>query len=82
MKEPAKPSNDWICLQCPGKPSFEHPAMMEHLKNVHQIDTKNTKGSRALLAHIDGSDFFTYTWEWTIRDLKFVQNIVCPRNRG
>lgn len=71
----------WTCLACKENPDFEHKAMMTHIKDVHGIDPKNTKASRRMLMHIDGSDFYSSQYEWEINGLKFQQS-TCNKRTG
>lgn len=81
-REPVKASNVWKCLACDKQPEFEHKQMMEHLRSAHQIDTKNTKGNRSMLMHMDGADWFSCQWEWEINGMKFIQKTVSPRGKS
>ena len=63
----------WCCPNCSKEPDFTHEAMMTHLKEAHGIDAKTTQGTKRMLMHIDGSDFYESQSEWTIAGLKFYQ---------
>ncbi len=71
----------WTCPQCEGNPEFDHPQMMKHLAEVHQIDPKTTKGTKRMMMHVDGSDFYASQYEWTIGEKIFVQN-ACHKRTG
>lgn len=70
----------WICPNCKDDPEFEHDAMMEHLKTVHNIDTK-TKGTKRVLMHLDGDTWFSWDYEWEINGLKFNQHTCQKRSK-
>ena len=81
MKPERKYGSFWVCPNCPGNPEFEHQAMMVHLKETHGIDVKTTKGTRRMLMHVDGSDFYSSAYEWEIKGLKFL-NSTCHKRTG
>ena len=62
----------WKCMSCEGEPEFERPEAMRHMQEVHGIDTKTAKGSRKMLMHLDGRDWFQSNYEITINGLVFV----------
>lgn len=66
-------SISWKCLVCKGEPEFSHEAMMEHLRQVHEIDPKTTKAKRSGLMHLDGQDFYQNTFEYEINGMKFLK---------
>ena len=66
--------NIWKCLACEGEPEFEHPAMMKHLQEVHNIDTKTTKASKKMLRHMDAKDWFQSDYEFEVNGLKFINS--------
>lgn len=79
MSKKAKKKDDsfygtlWTCCQCKDLDSMEPEKMFAHMKEVHGIDTKTTKGTRSMLMHLDGDTWFSSTYEWTVGDLKFTQ---------
>ena len=81
-REPVKPVNEWTCLVCKGEPKFTHKAMMTHIQTVHQIDIKNEKASRTMIEHMDAEDWFSSTYEWELKGLKFSQHTVELRDKS
>lgn len=69
----------WTCPNCEGSPEFEHKDMMTHFTEAHQIDPAKTKGKKSMLMHMDGSNWFSSSYEWTIGELKFNQSITTKR---
>ena len=70
----------WICQGCQGNPEFEHAEMMAHLQEVHGIDPKTTKGTKTMMTHMDGTDWFASQHEWDIAGLKCLQTTTCKRS--
>jgi hypothetical protein len=66
----------FICSNCNLELSDGKQAA-EHLKVVHGI--KNTQGTRTMILHIDGSNFYESQYEWIIGDVKLVE--VCHNER-
>ena len=64
-------SRTWKCLECPGEPEFEHPEMMQHMREVHGFEPKTSMGTRQLVMCLDGSGFYHHTYEIVINDLRF-----------
>lgn len=52
---------------------------IEHLEKVHKIT--DTKGTRSMMMHLDGKDFYSYMWSWEIGGMKFVQTTNSKRGR-
>jgi hypothetical protein len=44
------------------------------MAGVHQIDISKTKGSRLMVLHLDGTDFFESTYEWTFGKVSFTEH--------
>jgi hypothetical protein len=72
-KEKATAYNVWLDPSAPDQ-EFEHAAFMKHLKEVHGIDSKTTKGTRRTLSHCDGDTWFSWSYEWEIGGKKFTQH--------
>lgn len=64
-------SVNWKCMVCPKNPEFEHKEMVEHMRMVHGIDTKNANASRSAILCLDGSGFYSNTFEYTVGEMKF-----------
>ena len=79
MSKETKNLNVWVCPNCKGNPQFEHAKMMAHIKDVHGVDPKTTKGERRLLMHADASDHFINDYEWTIDGKKYLQHVCQKR---
>lgn len=70
----------WSCETCGEKqPSMEQAEFIKHLEEVHHI--KETKGTRSLMMHLDGADWYSYAWSWEIGGLKFVQTTNSKRSK-
>jgi hypothetical protein len=69
----------WYCSTCDA--TFNHEDMMKHIKEVHGIDVKTTKGNRRMKLHVDGADFFASEYEWEINKV-FFQQTVCTKRTG
>jgi len=73
MSRQIKEYNVYFCETCESKPEFKSPEeVMEHLRIVHGIQ-KGTKGTRSMLAHIDGRDYYKYAFAWEIGGVKLTQ---------
>lgn len=70
----------WKCLSCGGNPEFEHDAMMSHLKDVHNIDPKTSKGKKSMIMHMDGDTWFSWDYEWDINGVKAHQHTCQKRS--
>lgn len=53
---------------------FTQKEVIAHLKEVHQIDT-SAPGTRRMIRHIDGKDFFRSDYEWKFGDLVLHQSV-------
>lgn len=81
-RKPVKPSNVIHCIACQldidllapdGKAAFK-----QHMREKHQIS--DFKGKRTLAMHMDGDNWFSYSWDWEIGGVKLVQNTVQARS--
>lgn len=63
----------WTCQACAESLSMSQPEMMAHLRDVHGIQTEGLKANRSMMMHVDGDDWFSSTYEWTIGELKVSQ---------
>lgn len=74
------PVNVFTC-DC-GKANEVAPSeFMTHLKEAHNIDQSQAKGKKSMLAHIDGSYWFSYNYAWELESgLKFSQYIRMARS--
>ena len=64
-KEPVKFESLWQCYTCVNTPTT-HAEIMEHVKNFHGINLKGVKVQRSLIQALDGSDWYSNTYEYTI----------------
>ena len=71
--QPEVHQDTWQCLACDGQPEFLHRAMMQHIREVHQIDTASAVGTKNLIMAADGAGFYYHTWEYVIDGLKFLR---------
>ena len=80
-KSTVKEYNVCKCLSCEGEPEFDHPDMMKHLTEKHGIDPKNTKGTREMLMHMDGKNFYTWRYKWTLDAGVIFEQETCFKRR-
>ncbi len=73
--------NRWKCLECEDQPEFEHADMMKHLQEVHQIDLKTAKGTRQMVMHLDGSNWYQSDYKIEIDGKKFMNYVRNKRNK-
>jgi hypothetical protein len=58
------------------------PLFMKHLLDVHGIAKDQMKGKKQMLAHIDGSYWYSYEYKWTLEcGLTFGQYIRAARSK-
>lgn len=79
---PDKEKNSWSiwkCLECEGRPEFEHADMMKHMQEIHKIDTKTAKGTQKMIMHLDGRDWYQTDYEVTVNGLKFTHSVRLER---
>lgn len=76
-KEAVKNSVSWHCIEC--DKDFEHKEFIAHIKGFHEIS--DTSGTRQMLSHMDGAKWFSSTYEFTIGGKKFIQSVVCLRQK-
>lgn len=73
------PVNVFTC-GCGKANEVKAPDFMIHLKEAHGIDQLQAKGKRSMLAHIDGSYWFSWNYAWELESgLKFSQYIRMAR---
>lgn len=80
-KPVCRSSNRWVCVTCNSK-SMTQNKMKSHLDSDHGI-SGDLKGSRQMLIHIDGRDFFASDYNWVFEtnkgEVNAVQKTVTPR---
>lgn len=64
-----KEFDNWRCESC--DKNMPKSELVGHLKE-HGITTAS--GTRSMLSHADGRDFFEWRFEWDIGGLKFFQH--------
>lgn len=69
MKKDSKEFDNWWCKSC--EKEIPKAELVDHLKE-HGITTDN--GTRSMISHADGQDFFDWTFEWDIGGVKFIQH--------
>lgn len=77
-----KEYNLYKCLSCESQPTFDHSNMMKHLTEKHGINTKNKKGKREPIMHMDGIDFYIWHYKWTVDGVAFLQKTCNKRRRS
>lgn len=86
MAEPRKHTNEFFCHNCDPKGLQKLGDVKTHLRDVHGIDATKVKGQRKGLCFLDGSDFYSNTFEWTfpceVGEVKLTQISSGPRGRG
>ncbi len=69
----------WVC--CDKEfPSVDE--MKAHLLEVHKIDGSKTQGTRSMLAHMDGADWFSWDYKWEYPGLTFTQHTCQKRDKA
>jgi len=71
----------WVCPTC-ANAEFDQSEMRAHFRDAHGIDSTTTKGTRVMLSHLDGSDWFSWNYEWTIAGMKFLQSTCTKRTKS
>ena len=69
---------EWVCKNCDDEPHLLTDEFKEHIRTVHKIK-KGTEGTRKMLIHLDGQDYWRSTYEWTFEGLNFLQLILGRR---
>jgi hypothetical protein len=64
------PHSHWLCETCQMKDPTDHAGIMDHVRDVHGVETKGLKAGRSMRMHADGDTWFSYIWEWTIKSPK------------
>lgn len=60
----SKDQHYFDCATCKAE-GMTHADMLKHLETVHEIDTKNLKGTRQVLMHADAKEYYLWTYKWT-----------------
>lgn len=81
-RKPKKATRDFYCETCKQKDAMTLDAMKEHFRAVHQIDVTKTKGTREMVMHLDGTDFYESNYVWTFGDVKMVEATWNPRSKA
>ena len=71
----------WLDINLPDAPEVATSGkqMGAYLKEKYGITS--TKGTRSMVMHVDGADWFSWQYEWTFDGKKFVQ-FTCDRRSG
>jgi hypothetical protein len=69
--EPESAQDLWRCMNCDGQPELLHQAMLQHMREVHEIVTQTAVGTKNLIMHLDGAGFYQSTFEYNINGLIF-----------
>lgn len=83
-KTPVKASSTWRCDTCDDKLEMDHPEMVLHLKEMHGVDAKGLKCKISMRMHLDGSDYFSSTYDVSIalpdnKEIKMTNATCNPR---
>lgn len=70
----------WKCMACDGEPEFSQGAMREHLASVHGIDARTTQGTRKMLMHMDGRNWFQTNYQFDIKGVTLIN--FCRQRRS
>jgi hypothetical protein len=65
--------NLFVCLNCDDNIEYEFKDFLKHLNEIHKVYPDHTKGSRNLKLHMNKGQFHQSTYEWMIRDVRFLQ---------
>jgi len=79
MCQDAEEYDLWLCCSCEDSEPMERKDMLKHMESVHKITTK--EGTRSILVHMDGTNFYIWKYEWEIEGYKFIQETRCKRER-
>ena len=66
----------WHCVTC--DKSMGHKEFLDHAKTFHNIDTSKG-GTQRMTAHMDGTDWFSSTYDVEVGGFKFIQTVRCER---
>ncbi len=80
-KDLPEPQNLFACQACNMADGVSPKEMTEHLETAHGI--KSAKGKRSMLMHMDFTDRFAWSYEWTFGEndeVKVVQTTVTMRS--
>lgn len=62
-----EPHNSYWCETCNNNVEMTHEQAVEHLQNVHKIDTKKTPCQRETIMHMDGDTWYSWKYKITIK---------------
>lgn len=72
------PVNEFTCC---GK-TMVYKEFREHLLNEHKLVEASLKGKKSLLMHMDGSQWFSYNYQWELETgLRFTQYTMMARDK-
>lgn len=74
-----KTDEQWYCEE--HQQWYSKADFIEHLK-THGIDPQTAKGNRQMTMHMDGSNWWQSTYQWTLGDLHFTQSIRSEREKN
>ena len=77
-KDDRKFGTYWIDPEIPGT-EMTHAEFLAHIKKAYGIDASKTQGKRTMKMHMDGSDWFSWEWDWEIAGRSFTQCSVQKR---
>ena len=67
------PVNVFTC-DCGKANEVSQSDFLKHLNEAHGLDANKVSGKRKMLAHMDGSYWYSYNWSWELESgLKFSQ---------
>lgn len=86
-KASVKASSSWWCDTCEDKKEMQHAEMIAHLTSSHGLETTGLKCQKSMRMHLDGSDFFSSTWDVTIitpdaKEIKMTNLTHSPRKKN
>lgn len=59
-----------------------HADFIKHLSEVHHLETKDLKGKKEIIMHIDGDKFYSSTYKWTLENgLEFTEFFESTRSK-
>lgn len=83
MGKAAKGSRTFFCETCKPKdgsePEMDVEALKVHMQTVHGVDVLATQGTREMLMHMDGRDFYQSNFRWTVGGVIFTEIDWQPR---
>lgn len=79
-KQAVETIHTWTCVSCQDKPTMPHAEMIQHLLEKHGLQ-KPLQGTKQMLMHLDGTDWYSSTYSWKIGEVELQEFWQCPRRK-